>query len=229
MIRELRRRNGLTQKELAQKLGLTYQSIQKWERGDGLPTSKQLPVVSSILGVSVEELLSGNQNPVADDEPGVYVKGNIRSVKTSIKELYTQVPFISVRAQAGISKISHEYCDLRWIEETYPVFLPITVLNHESVAIEIEGDSMEPSIRDRAIVLANNIHGNDWQYESGGVYAVLFGPGKFVVKRIRTNDIRSEGILRLHSDNDMHGSITVPANEIHCMWKVISKIYEPVR
>ncbi|KAB7728159.1 helix-turn-helix domain-containing protein [Rudanella paleaurantiibacter] len=227
-IKELRRKKGITQEKLGVEIGVSGAAVSDYERGKSQPDLEKLLSLARIFEVSVEELI-GESPMITNDEPGVYVQGNIRSVKNNISELYTQIPFISVRAQAGVSKITHEYCDLRWVEETYPVFLPITVINQDSVAIEIEGDSMEPTIRDRAIVLANNIHGNDWQYESGGVYAVLFGPGKFVVKRIRTNDMRSEGQLRLHSDNDLHGTITVPANEIHCMWKVVSKIYEPVR
>ena len=229
MIRELRERKHLTQGQLAEKVGLKYQSVQKWEGGRGMPTSKQLSVVAEVLGVSVEELLRGKKMHQIADEPGVYVTGNIKSVQSAIPEFYTQVPFLSIKAQAGVSKLTYEYCDLRWIDETYPVFMPIITINERHIVIEIDGDSMEPGIRSGALVLAENINGNDWEYESGGVFAVLYGPGRFVVKRIRTNDISTEKVLRLHSDNDLHGIITVPAEQIHCMWKVIRKVDEAIR
>ena len=58
-IRQKRKEKNLTQKELAQKLSITDRAISKWERGICCPDISLLKDLSSILGVSVNELLSG--------------------------------------------------------------------------------------------------------------------------------------------------------------------------
>ena len=49
---------GLTQKQLAEKLGYTEKSISKWESGESVTPSVLLPKLSTLLRVSIDELLS---------------------------------------------------------------------------------------------------------------------------------------------------------------------------
>ena len=58
-IKQKRKEKKLTQKELAEKLSITDRAISKWERGICCPDISILKELSSILGVSVNELLSG--------------------------------------------------------------------------------------------------------------------------------------------------------------------------
>lgn len=58
-IRQKRKDKSLTQKELAKKLGVSDKAISKWERGICCPDISLLKELSSILGISVNELLSG--------------------------------------------------------------------------------------------------------------------------------------------------------------------------
>lgn len=58
-IAERRRKKGLTQKELADKLQVTDKAISRWETGKGLPDISFLRPLSEILEVSISELLSG--------------------------------------------------------------------------------------------------------------------------------------------------------------------------
>jgi len=60
-ISELRKHNGYTQKDLAEKLMVTDKAISRWETGKGLPETSILKHLSEILGVSVGELLSGER------------------------------------------------------------------------------------------------------------------------------------------------------------------------
>ena len=50
---------GLTQKELAEQLGVTNKAVSKWETGGGMPDVSVLKELSQILEVSVDELLEG--------------------------------------------------------------------------------------------------------------------------------------------------------------------------
>lgn len=58
-ISERRRAIGLTQKELAERLGVTNKAVSKWETGGGMPDVSMLRKLSQILEVSVDELLAG--------------------------------------------------------------------------------------------------------------------------------------------------------------------------
>lgn len=56
-IRRLRRQLDLTQEEVAAHLGISPQSISKWERADGYPDITMLPSLANYFGVSVDELM----------------------------------------------------------------------------------------------------------------------------------------------------------------------------
>ena len=62
LIAELRRKQGLTQQQLADKLNLSNKTISKWESGSGSPDISNLPVLAEALGISVDELLGGKLN-----------------------------------------------------------------------------------------------------------------------------------------------------------------------
>ena len=57
MIAELRKQHGMTQLELADKMGVTDKAVSKWERDLSCPDINSLPALAEILGVSVEELM----------------------------------------------------------------------------------------------------------------------------------------------------------------------------
>lgn len=56
-IKRIRRERDLTQEEVAAHLGISPQSISKWERGEGYPDITVLPVLANYFCVSVDELL----------------------------------------------------------------------------------------------------------------------------------------------------------------------------
>ena len=58
-IAAARRARGLTQQQLAEKLGITNRAVSKWETGQGLPDIVLLPDLSAALGVTVDALLAG--------------------------------------------------------------------------------------------------------------------------------------------------------------------------
>lgn len=60
-IRRLRRERNLTQEEVAAHLGVSFQSISKWERGDGYPDITMLPALAHYFGTSVDELLGAGE------------------------------------------------------------------------------------------------------------------------------------------------------------------------
>ena len=60
-IAECRKKANLTQMQLAEKLGITDKAISKWERGMAMPDTSIMLELCDILGISVNELLSGEK------------------------------------------------------------------------------------------------------------------------------------------------------------------------
>lgn len=59
-IKGLREQRGLTQRALAEAVGVTDKAVSKWESGHGLPDISLVEPLSAALGVSVAELLTGD-------------------------------------------------------------------------------------------------------------------------------------------------------------------------
>lgn len=58
-IKEIRKKNNLTQSELAGRLGVTYQAVSKWENGKNIPDISLLKEISSMFNVDITDLLNG--------------------------------------------------------------------------------------------------------------------------------------------------------------------------
>lgn len=70
-IAALRKANGLTQKQLAEKLNVSDKSVSRWERDECAPDLSLIPVIAEIFGVTSDELLRGQRaNP--DAQPTKY-------------------------------------------------------------------------------------------------------------------------------------------------------------
>ncbi len=57
-IVDLRRKNGMTQLELAEKLNYTDKAVSKWERGESIPDVAVLKTIADLFGVTVDYLLT---------------------------------------------------------------------------------------------------------------------------------------------------------------------------
>ncbi len=60
VIGSRRKELGMTQKDLAEKLGITDKAVSKWERGIACPDTALIPKLAQILGISLEELMTAN-------------------------------------------------------------------------------------------------------------------------------------------------------------------------
>ena len=58
-IKDIRKKNNLTQKQLADKYGVTYQAVSKWENGINLPEVTLIRQMSKDFNISVEDILDG--------------------------------------------------------------------------------------------------------------------------------------------------------------------------
>ena len=59
-IKELRKQRGITQEQLANSIGISFQAVSKWENGIALPDITLAPILASYFGVSMDELFEFN-------------------------------------------------------------------------------------------------------------------------------------------------------------------------
>ena len=75
-IAELRRKKHLTQQQLADVVGVSFQTISKWEKGAAMPDLTYLPMLAEYFDVSVDQLLG--LKPFQEEE---YVPAKTESTK----------------------------------------------------------------------------------------------------------------------------------------------------
>lgn len=67
-ITALRKANGMTQKDLAEKLNVSDKTISRWERDEGAPDLSMIPVIAEIFDVTCDELLRGERKSPVERE-----------------------------------------------------------------------------------------------------------------------------------------------------------------
>ncbi len=65
-ITELRRQQGISQQQLAERLGVAFQTVSKWETGTTMPDIAMLPELAAYFQVSVDQLLG--LRPLPEEE-----------------------------------------------------------------------------------------------------------------------------------------------------------------
>ena len=75
LILSLRKEKNMTQKKLADEIGISDKTISKWERGLGCPDVSLLSTLSQVLGVNIEKILAGELNINETDG------GNMKKIK----------------------------------------------------------------------------------------------------------------------------------------------------
>jgi DNA-binding XRE family transcriptional regulator len=91
-IKTLRKEKKLTQKELADYLGITDRAISKWERGLGCPDVSLLEDLSKYLGVSILELLKGER---LEDKQNCNQKDLLKLINWSKENIIQNIQTIS--------------------------------------------------------------------------------------------------------------------------------------
>ena len=67
-IQEKRKEKNITQSELAEKLNISDRAISKWENGICLPDAGNMPILCNILGITINDLFSGEKVDMKNNE-----------------------------------------------------------------------------------------------------------------------------------------------------------------
>lgn len=105
-IAVLRKANGLTQKELADKLGISDKAVSRWERDETAPDISLIPTVAEILGVTTDELLRGERITDISFDGARTSERSEKQIKTLLKntrtKLYTRTLICILIAVVGL-------------------------------------------------------------------------------------------------------------------------------
>lgn len=72
-IKDLRKKNNLTQAQLASKYGVTYQAVSKWENGKNLPDMSLIKQMSKDFNIDINDLLEGNYKTKKINNKLIYI------------------------------------------------------------------------------------------------------------------------------------------------------------
>jgi len=92
-ITNLRKENNMTQMELADKLGISFQAVSNWERGNTMPDISKLPELAEIFQISVDELLNGKA-PLVDAVLNDTVDEYMEEGKVTEQEIADTLPLL---------------------------------------------------------------------------------------------------------------------------------------
>ena len=67
-ILKLRKKNGLSQEKLGEKINVTRQTISNWELNETAPNPEQLKLLSQALDISIDELLDNDINSIMKEK-----------------------------------------------------------------------------------------------------------------------------------------------------------------
>ena len=99
-IRTLRKQNGLTQEQLADKLFVSRTAVSKWESGRGYPSIDTLKLIAMEFSLSVDELLSGDELLLAAEQDNNTIKNTMCDLVFGLMDIGTAillfVPFANV-------------------------------------------------------------------------------------------------------------------------------------
>ena len=167
-ISALRKERDMTQNELAEKAGVSYQAVSSWERGLTMPDISKLPGISQILGVSIDDLLDNsnevelikdviNQNtavyasekelhmdeivevaPVLKPSQVDNLVGYVEEGSIDLRELAGIAPFVSKDVLRQLAQKATNTGDLRCLIELAP-FLGKEYMNQLATEVEQVG------------------------------------------------------------------------------------------
>ena len=214
-IKELRKKNDLTQEQLADYIGVTDKAVSKWECGLTMPDISLIIPLARIFHVSADELLSGKQEEI-DERRAEFDMYCDNYLKYDTKEIY-QI------AQTAVNEYPMDYKYLSWLalcemnaaycneykEDTsaqYSKEMMEKAIKHNNIVI---ADCIDTKIREKAIWNAMVCCGNMNNYDEALKYAEMF-PRETPLTRDKALDqcLRGEPLIE------------------HRKWRVYQKLYD---
>lgn len=109
-LQELRRRRGLTQEDVAEQLYVSRAAVSKWESGRGYPNIDSLKAIARFYGVSIDDLLSGDEMLTIAEEDRKEQENRFRNLVFGMLDgctlLYLFLPLFAQRVDGMVLGVS---------------------------------------------------------------------------------------------------------------------------
>lgn len=92
-IATLRKEANMTQMELADRMGISFQAVSNWERGNSMPDISKLPELAEIFGVTLDELL-GEKSALVEAAINDRIEECIVNQNTSTEDINAVLPIL---------------------------------------------------------------------------------------------------------------------------------------
>ncbi len=139
-ISELRKDKNMTQMELADQMGISFQAVSNWERGNSMPDISKLPELAEVLNVSLDELL-GEKTILVEAAINDSVEEVITNCDACAEEISEILPILKPEQINSLVKVVKED-DFKAIQGFLPFMDEDDVKGFASKALE-RGEKIE--------------------------------------------------------------------------------------
>ena len=159
-IRSFRKRNDLTQEALADRLGVTYQSVSRWENGATYPDLELIPSIAEVLAVTVDELLGMPQ--IEKEKRAVEAFDELR--RECIKRDYDADKIVGLLRDIRRNYLGSESSWRPWVEENDRAFRDPKILPEARLLAEayLERYPMQPHVLETMAEIEDEEHLEDF-------------------------------------------------------------------
>lgn len=204
-LKKQRKSRELTQEQLADILGVSFQSVSKWERGEGYPDIEMLPTIANCFGITVDELIGMNEIRDLADVKKILDKEKENMSKGLIEE--------NIKLLAEAVKIHPNNYKLLSRYAVNLTFVDIDSKSEESrqnnlkaaqIAERILAECTDPEIRNimqgELCIYYRNLGEDDKAIEAAGKFPSMWKSREV----IQMNILKGEELVRLTQNNIYH-------------------------
>ena len=109
-LQQLRKQKEITQEELAETIYVSRTAISKWESGRGYPSIDSLKALSKFFGVTIDELLSGDELLIIAEEDTNQKRNHFRDLVFGLLDIcivmFFFIPFFGQAANENVQAVS---------------------------------------------------------------------------------------------------------------------------
>lgn len=211
-LKYFRRKNGLTQQQFADVMGIKRASVGAYEESRAEPKYDLLNKIATYFGVTMDEFA----NDLIDDQWKPTPKSNasnLRILSITVDDKDSEnIELVPVKASAGYTT---GYSDPEYIVELPRFSLPI-LKQGTYRAFEIKGDSMLP-VSPGDIIVGEYLE--NWRHvKAGQTYIIISKDDGVVYKRSASSYKEGKG-LKLLSDNKIYDAYWIESDNILEIWQ----------
>ena len=159
-IRNFRKKNDLTQEALADRLGVSYQSISRWENGTTYPDLELIPAIAEVLSVTIDELLGMSQ--IEKEKRAVQAFDELR--RECIKTDYDADKIVDLLRDIRRNYLNSDSAWRPWVEGNDRAFRDPKILPEARLLAEayLERHPMQPHVIETMAGIEDEDHLEDF-------------------------------------------------------------------